>query len=324
MKPLMPNSPGMVTRAHDADLPLAICLSGPTGSGKTGLALVIAKELGCEIVNADSRQVYVDFPIITAQPGASEQRGAPHHLYGFLETAKKISAGQWAQIAREKCREIMARGRLPLVVGGTGFYFAALLEGLADIPSVAPEISANFSMRMVSEGPARLYVELCECDPDYALKLHPSDRQRIQRALEVRAATGRPLSWWHRNSGRKPFCRGPLLTLDAPLGWLEPRIAARIGQMVELGAVEEARLAAMRSPTGPGWSGIGCNELGAYLAGKLSFAECRSLWLKNTRAYAKRQLTWFRSRKDALWIAPDAPEAIIRAIQNWLRAIGFY
>lgn len=302
-----------------APLPV-ICLAGPTGSGKTAAALAMAEALDGEVVNADSRQVYADFPLITAQPSEEERASCPHHLYGFLPTEQKISAGRWAEAAVLKVRDILARGKTPLLVGGTGLYFQALLRGMAEIPPVDPQLTARITARVDAMGAPAQHAELARIDPAYAAKIHPNDRQRIIRALEVCQSTGRPFTWWHSNSMSPPLCVGPLLTLDATLAWLEPRLARRLDLMLEGGALDEAR-AAMRicaDPAAPGWSGIGCAEALAHLQGRLSLADCRSLWLRNTRAYAKRQLTWFRARPEALWLPPDDPDAVVEAARrNW-------
>lgn len=297
-----------------APLPV-ICLAGPTGSGKTAAALAMAAALDGEVINADSRQVYADFPLITAQPSPEERACCPHHLYGFLPTEKKISAGRWAEAAVDKVRDILARGKTPLLVGGTGLYFQALLRGMAEIPPVDPQLTAAITARVDAQGAPSLHAELAQTDPAYAAKIHPNDRQRIIRALEVCQSTGRPFTWWHSNSMSTPLCVGPLLTLDAPLAWLEPRLARRLDLMLAGGALDEAR-AAMRhcaAPAAPGWSGIGCAEALAHLLGRLSLEDCRSLWLRNTRAYAKRQLTWFRARPEARWLPPDDPAAVVEA-----------
>ena len=288
-----------------------ICLAGPTGSGKTALALHLARELGCEIINADSRQVYADFPLITAQPSPEERAACPHHLYGFLPTGQKISAGRWAAMAAAVAREVTARGRVPLLVGGTGLYFQALLRGMAEIPPVAPEVTRRLTARLHSLGPEALHAELARADPAYAARIHPRDRQRILRALEVLEDTGRPFSWWHAHAMAAPPCTGPLLVLDAGLDWLAPRLARRLDAMLAAGALDEARAARARCPGSvagvrqPGWSGIGCAELLAHLEGEISLEECRARWLANSRAYAKRQLTWFRARRGSVFLPPE-------------------
>ena len=302
-----------------AALPV-ICLAGPTGSGKTAAALAVAEALGGEVINADSRQVYADFPRITAQPSPEELAHCPHHLYGFLPTAQKISAGRWTALAQDAARQILSRGKIPLLVGGTGLYFQTLLHGTADIPQVDPALTTALTARLEELGPQAMHAELTRVDPDYAARIHPNDRQRIVRALEVHEATGRPFTWWHKHAMSRPACSGPLLVLDAPLHWLEPRLARRLDMMLESGAMDEAAQALKNcdDDNAPGWTGIGCAEALAFLRGRLSLDACRDLWLRNTRAYAKRQLTWFRARPEAVWLPPDDVDAVVRAA----RALG--
>ncbi|MBQ3059111.1 MAG: tRNA (adenosine(37)-N6)-dimethylallyltransferase MiaA [Desulfovibrio sp.] len=307
---------------HSEALPV-ICLAGPTGSGKTAAALLLARELDCEVINADSRQVYADFPCITAQPSAEEQAVCPHHLYGFLPTQQKISAGYWVAAATECVRAVLARGRIPLLVGGTGLYFQALLHGIAQIPRLDPAIGRGIENRLAKQGASALYDELARYDPSYAARIHPNDRQRIVRALEVLEGTGRTFSWWHANSMAPPLCQGPLLTLAAPLAWLEPRLAARLDMMLAQGALDEARQALQNcaDAKAPGWSGIGAAEALAYLRGLLNIETCCRLWLQNTRAYAKRQLTWFRARKEAVFLPPDDPTIILEQARLFLDTV---
>ena len=256
-----------------APLPV-ICLAGPTGCGKTAAALALAEALDGEVINADSRQVYSDFPLITAQPSPAERACCPHHLYGFLPTERKISAGRWAGQAVAAARAVLARGHVPLLVGGTGLYFQALLHGIAEIPAVDPAVTAALTARLAAEGPAALHAELAAKDPAYAARIHPNDRQRIVRALEVLAATGHSFSWWHEHAMPAPPCAGPLLVLDMELDALTPRLARRIDLMLEQGALDEARAARQRcdDAAAPGWSGIGCAEVLAHLRGDLSLA----------------------------------------------------
>lgn len=296
-----------------------ICLAGPTGAGKTAAALLLARELRGEIVNADSRQVYADIPVITAQPEAAELAAAPHHLYGFLPCTAAISAGQWLELARKACQGIRDRGRLPVFVGGTGLYFESLLHGLSAMPAVPADVAGHFAARLQAEGPAALHAELARVDPAYAARIHPHDRQRVRRALEIYAASGRPFSWWHSQGRQKPLARGPLLVMDCSLAWLEPRLKARIGAMLAKGALAEAvRARDAGQGAAPAFNGIGVRELMAHLAGAMDLDACRQAWLAATRAYAKRQLTWFRGRAEAIWIPPDRPEALLAAARAWL------
>ena len=284
-----------------------LCLAGPTGAGKTALAIRLAEELDGEIVNADSRQVYADFPILTAQPDQSELEAAPHHLYGFLATGEPMDVQKWMALAVARARDIAARGKLPLFVGGTGMYFERLLHGIAQVPAIPRELHDRLEERADREGSPTLHRELQNLDPELALRLHPNDRQRIVRGLEVALGTDRPLTRWHREAHALVLCEGALLVVDTALAALEPRLAARIDAMLARGAVEEARKAWKRCPNrkAPGWSGIGCREMCQFLQGDLTLEEARELWVKNTRAYAKRQITWFRGRAGTSWIGAD-------------------
>ena len=204
-----PTAASASTNKMAAPLPV-ICLAGPTGCGKTAAALTLAEALDGEVINADSRQVYSDFPLITAQPSPEEQACCPHHLYGFLPTEQKISAGRWADQAVAEAKAVLARGHVPLLVGGTGLYFQGLLHGIAEIPAIDPAITAALTARLAEEGPAALHAELAAKDPAYAARIHPNDRQRIVRALEVLAGTGHTFSWWHEHGMPEPPCAGPL------------------------------------------------------------------------------------------------------------------
>ena len=293
-----------------------VCLSGPTGAGKTAAALALADALPISVINADSRQVYRDFPIITAQPSVEERARCPHLLYGFLPTEEKLGAGEYVRLAAAVIKEENEKGRLPVLVGGTGLYFKALLEGIAPIPDIPPDVAAHWQTRYEKEGGAALYALLAERDPIYAAKIHPHDRQRITRALAVWQATDKPFSWWHA----RPLTPAPYtackIGLELPMADLEISLKKRIELMLQAGALEEAKAALLRcpNPEAPGWSGIGCSETYAYLNGTINLDQCRSLWFKNTRAYAKRQNTWFRADRDIRRFAPHQTEEIVRHV----------
>ena len=286
------------------DLPRVVCLAGPTGTGKSAAALHLAAELRAEVINADSRQVYADFPIITAQPGLEEQRLHPHHLYGFLGITAQINAGRWARLAAATIAECAARGRPSLLVGGTGLYIRAIMRGMADIPPVEPAVAQRLEEEYAHQGPQALHARLAAIDPPYAVRTHARNRQRVLRALGVWECTGRTFSWWHGQGGARPVCRVLLLVLRAQLGELASRLEQRINAMLEAGALDEARMAfaSCADPKAPGWSGIGCAELYRHLVGEIKLDQARALWLGNTRAYAKRQLTWFRGQEEAVWM----------------------
>ena len=298
------------------DLPRVVCLAGPTGTGKSAAALRLAAALGGEVINADSRQVYADFPIITAQPGLEERRLHPHHLYGFLDITAQINAGRWAGLAAAKIAECAARDRLPLLVGGTGLYIRAIMRGMADIPPVEPVVAQRLEAEYAEQGPQALHARLAEVDPPYAARTHARNRQRVLRALGVWECTGRAFSRWHGQGGERPVCRAVLLVLRAELGELASRLERRVNAMLEAGALDEARLALAKcaDPKAPGWSGIGCAELYRHLVGELSLEQAHALWIGNTRAYAKRQLTWFRGQEDAVWMEAADFAGMLRAI----------
>ena len=298
------------------DLPRVVCIAGPTGTGKSKVALRLASALKGEVINADSRQVYADFPLITAQPGTEEQHFCPHHLYGFLSTTEQINAGQWARLAAAKIAACAARDTLPLLVGGTGLYLRAIMRGMADIPPVEPAVEQRLEEAYARQGPQVLHARLAEVDPPYAVRTHARNRQRVLRALGVWECTGRTFSWWHEHGAGRPLCRALLLVLRVELGELVPRLERRISAMLEAGALDEARRALEKcaDPQAPGWSGIGCAELYRHLCGALSLERARALWLGNTRAYAKRQLTWFRGQQDAVWVeASDCAGMVMKA-----------
>ncbi|MDL2267723.1 tRNA (adenosine(37)-N6)-dimethylallyltransferase MiaA, partial [Desulfovibrio sp. OttesenSCG-928-G15] len=291
-------------RSSSSTIPLP-CIMGPTGAGKTASALALADRFPLAVINTDSRQVYRDFPLITAQPSPEERARCPHLLYGYLPASAKLGAGQYARAAGECILREHASGRLALAVGGTGLYFKALVDGLADIPDIPEHISLYWQERCAQEGSIALHALLAESDPLYAAKIHPNDKQRITRALEVQQATGKSFSQWHAQSMSDSPFKACKIGIGLPLDELTPLLAKRIDLMLAEGAIDEARAALQKEPdpTAPGWSGIGCAEIFQYLSGTLSLEECKSLWLKNTRAYAKRQLTWFRADPEIVWFS---------------------
>ncbi len=318
-----------IPSSHASRAPGRICLVGPTGSGKSRAALVLARvleqalKLPVSVINADSRQIYADFPIITAQPTPEERAVCPHLLYGYLPTTQKSSAGQWADKAREAIATVERQGRLPILVGGTGLYLKALLDGMVDIPAPDPGVVARLEAEYRAGGSAPMHARLGGVDPEYAARIHPNDRQRILRALEVWESTGQTFTWWH---SRTPMAEHapPVLRLGIglPLDELTPLLERRIHAMLAGGALEEAAAALRSCPDlgAPGWSGIGCAELGAHLAGQISRDECLKRWIRNTRAYAKRQWTWFRADKRIHWLRPLEDAELIDAASSWLKS----
>lgn len=298
-----------------------VTLVGPTGAGKSALALHIAGDFGMGVVNADSRQIYTAFPVITAQPSAEQKAACPHLLYGFLPTRKALSAGAWAELALSGMRDLEEQGRIPLLVGGTGLYIRALVDGMVAIPKIPAGIARGVADECARFGSEKLHERLLLVDPEYAARIHPRDRQRVVRALEVFEATGKAFSWWHTQT--PPPLDADILHIGVklPLEELTPFLAARIDHMLQAGAIEEARAAFAQCPEdAPGWSGIGCRELRGWLRGEHTLAEARDLWIKNTRAYAKRQLTWFNADARIHWFAPSAGSDVSDLVSRWLRA----
>ncbi len=298
----------------------AVLIAGPTASGKSALALDLAKRLGGIIVNADSMQVYRDLRIITARPTAEEETRVPHRLYGFVDTSEDYSVGRWCRDVEKTLEEIAGQGRLPILVGGTGLYYKALTTGLAAVPPVPADIRAGVRRRMQSEGAPALHADLSRLDPSIAQRLMINDRSRIARALEVVLATGRPLSDWHKDG--MPALMNPdaavKIFLTCERKELVHRIETRFAAMLNAGALEEVRQLAARKldPLLPAMKAHGVPWLLRHLNGEISIEEAAAGAIMDTRRYTKRQVTWFRNQmKDWLW---EGPETAISAVQSRL------
>jgi tRNA dimethylallyltransferase len=300
----------------------AVCILGPTGSGKTEAALQLARSMPVTVVNYDSRQIYRAFPVITAQPEPHEQAVCPHRLYGFLPTSEPMSAARFAELARAEIASALAAERVPVLVGGTGLYVRALERGLADIPPIPNEVRQWVLSRMEREGSAALHADLAQADPQTAARLHPNDTQRIARALEVLLGTGKPLSQWfaeqERDTTGVELCK---IGVASTLRELEPRLKNRIDAMLSRGALDEIRAAWAETPdrAAPGYSGIGCAELLAHILGETSLEDACDLWYRNTRAYAKRQLTWFAKEDAVHWVRTEGFARLPGIVEGWRR-----
>lgn len=280
------------------DINRAVLIAGPTASGKSVLALDLAERLGGEIVNADSMQVYSEMRVLTARPSEAEEARVPHHLYGITNAAAPLSAGRWAVLAAAAMRDIAGRGKLPIVVGGTGLYFRALVEGLSPIPQIPEEIRERVRAEVAEAGP-HAHALLAEADPVLAEAVSSSDRQRIARGIEVFRATGRQLSAWQKEPP-EPLVTGNFakIVLVPERGWLRERIDRRFDLMLEEGALEEARAMAALDldPALPAMKALGLRPLIRHLAGETSLEEAAEAGKRESRAYAKRQETWFRTQ----------------------------
>lgn len=291
-------------------------IAGPTASGKSGLALRVAEAFGGAIINADSMQVYHELAIVTARPGPAACALAPHRLYGFLPAAERCSAARWAALARQEVAAARRSGRLPILIGGTGLYLSAFLDGLAPVPPVPAAIRRAACARLEAIGPAGLHREVGRFDPELAARLPAGDRQRLLRAWEVHAATGAPLSAWQRRPPEGGF-RGRVVAIvvDLPRGVLYRRCDARLAAMVAAGAVEEAvRLGrAGLDPDLPAMKALGVPELRALGEGRLDRDTALTRAQTATRRYAKRQLTWLRHRMAAAHRVPGQDDdAVVR------------
>jgi tRNA dimethylallyltransferase len=297
-----------------------VCLVGATGTGKTAASLALAAALGGAVVNFDSRQVYAGLAVVTAQPTAEERAVCPHALYGYLPVHTPVKAGSFAAEILARAREFSAQGLQPILVGGTGLYLKSLVDGLAPIPDIDPAVREAVVRECRELGSQLLHARLRQVDPDYAARIHPNDPQRVCRALEVFAATGQTLTWWHGRTRRPEGLRVLKIGLRADLAALTPRLERRIGLMLAAGALEEVRLAYESCPdrSAPGFSGIGCPELLSVLLDGADPDAARREWLRSTRAYAKRQLTWFQKDADIVWRDPDDLDGIVEAARAFL------
>jgi tRNA dimethylallyltransferase len=295
----------------------ALCLAGPTASGKSALALAFAARHGdVEIVSVDSAQVYRGMDIGTAKPGAAERAAVPHHLIDILDPTEAYSAARFVADVTALVARIRARGRLPLLVGGTMLYFKALREGLDPLPQADPAIRAAIDAAAAERGWPALHAELARDDPDTAARLAPNDAQRIQRALEVQRATGRPLSHWHRAGAAARAPAGaawPLVALEpASRAWLHDRIAARFDAMLDAGLLDEVHRLRARGDLHLGLPSMRC--VGYRQAWQALDADApdalRERGIAATRQLAKRQLTWLRSMPERTVVQADAVDAL--------------
>ncbi|WP_254899172.1 tRNA (adenosine(37)-N6)-dimethylallyltransferase MiaA [Thalassococcus arenae] len=272
-----------------------VLIAGPTASGKSALALALAERQGGVIVNADAIQVFADWRVLTARPSPEDEARAPHRLYGHVPGDRPYSVGQWLR----DLDPVLAGPDRPILVGGTGLYFTALTEGLADIPETPPEIRAEADALLAGGGLARMIDAL---DPATRAQIDLANPARVQRAWEVHRTTGRGLAAWQADTPppRLPLAQAQPLLVDAPKAWLTPRIEARFAGMLREGALDEARAnVAAWSPALPSAKAIGAAELMAHLRGEIPLDEAAARATILTRQFAKRQRTWFRARMGA-------------------------
>ena len=330
--------------SSESKRPLAITLMGPTAAGKTDLAIALAEHYPCELVNVDSAQVFRDMDIGTAKPDAATLARAPHRLMSFLDPAESYSVARFRVEALAAMADIIARGRIPLLVGGTMLYFRALLYGIAELPAADAQVRADIEAQAQAEGWASVHASLAAVDPEAAQRIRPTDAQRLQRALEVYRVSGKSMTAWHRQQQTGDHrVAGPLAAdlpcevvqlAIAPLDRqvLHRRIARRFDAMLAAGLVEEVRALYQRgdlSPQLPALRAVGYRQVWDFLAGELDEADMRERGIIATRQLAKRQLTWLRKWQGLNWLLTDesgekvlGPEAV--AAMNPVQAAIYY
>jgi tRNA dimethylallyltransferase len=298
-----------------------IVIAGPTASGKTGFAVALATALSGEIVNADAMQVYRGMDVGTAKPDEAEKMGIVHHLLDVVDPDQPFNAAIYRRMALPVVEDIIRRGNACFVVGGTGLYIRALLSGLMDVPPSDPDLRATLRAECEAVGPSRLHERLAQFDPVYAQQVHPNDRVRIIRGLEIIALTGTsPATLIKRHRFKDRSMRALKLCLDVDRKTLYDRINRRADVMVEKGLIHETKRLLDRgysSDLKP-MKAIGYRHMLRYLKGDWPLEEAVLKLKRDTRRYAKRQLTWLRSEPDAVWIAPDETERALGKITGFL------
>ncbi|HEV7543483.1 MAG: tRNA dimethylallyltransferase [Rhodospirillaceae bacterium] len=279
-----------------------IVITGPTASGKSALAIALARGRQGTVINADAMQTYDAFPILTAQPTERERADVPHELYGVLPLAETLSAARWRTLAAAEIERCLAEGRTPILCGGSGLYLRTLMQGIAAIPDPPPGLRDEANADWQAMGAEGFRARLAEHDPAIVVRLKPGDRQRHVRAWEVWLATGRPLSLWQKAEAEAVRWRFITVLLAPERGWLRARIENRFDAMLSAGVLAEVRAVFDRAPD-PRWPGLkahGAPELFGHFRGELSLDDARRIAIDHTRQYAKRQMTWFRHQ-----MAPD-------------------
>ena len=312
------------------EFPRCLAIAGPTASGKTAAALAIAQDMPVEIISVDSALVYRGMDIGTAKPSAQELAAVPHHLIDIRDPLQAYSAAEFVRDATELIHAIHARGKLPLLVGGTMLYFKALFDGLDDMPKADAQVRAALEAEAQAKGWPALHAELAQVDPVTAARLQPGDSQRIQRALEVFRVSGRPLSSFHTTknaaAGTDVARASTLISLE-PLdrAWLHERIAQRFDAMLAAGFLDEVQALRARGdlhPDLPSMRCVGYRQAWEALDGVFPMDELRERGIYATRQLAKRQITWLRSmpqRRVVHCDAPDALQQVLHIAREWAR-----
>ena len=300
-----------------------IVIAGPTASGKSGLALTAARQFGGWVINADSMQVYDGMRVLTARPSPADEAQAPHRLYGVLPPSDICSAARWRDMAVEQVHLAWQGDALPIIVGGTGLYLRALMDGLSPIPDIPASIRDQARALLTEWGNERFHRELAAIDPEMAARLDSGNSQRLTRAWEVIKATGQSLAHWQRQPNEGALsARWLTLVLDPPRPTLNQACADRFQAMLENGALDEARAMAQLNLSAdcPATRVLGLEALQRHLAGHQNLEQARTQAIQATRAYAKRQGTWFRHQiPQAERFAAQLSESLIDEIFSKIR-----
>ena len=311
--------------------PLVVLL-GPTAVGKSRIAIQVAKHLDTDVLAADSRQVYRGMDIGTDKPTAEERQAVPHRLIDLVDPGDTFNAGRYRRLAIVEIERLYSAGRVPFVVGGTGLYIRTLVKGLCPAPQADPDVRADLRKLRTDRGRDGLYTELMRVDPETATRLHPNDESKVMRALEVYRLSGRPLSTMQAEHGfqETPFS-ALLIGLERRKETLYRRIEERIDWQLTHGMVEETRLL-----LGQGYGrelgsmkGLGYRQVGAYLANECDYAEMVRRFKRDTRRFAKRQMTWFRSEAGVAWLSIEDDEPyertakrVVARIEQFVETLG--
>ncbi len=300
-------------KGEDRALPEVICVVGPTASGKTSLGVNLAEKLGGEVISADSMQIYKYMDIGTAKPTPEEMRGIPHHLIDFLEPSEEYSVVQYVLAAKKLIIDITDRGRIPVIVGGTGQYVSALVNNICfDETESDPALREYYTNIAAERGNSYLHALLEEEDPEAAAQIHENNLKRAVRALEMRKLTGLTLSARNEKSRLRPvFAHYRVFGIDVDRAELYRRINLRVDNMISEGLEDEVRRVLSMNPGRTASQAIGYKEFMMYFAGSASLSETVELIKKNSRNYAKRQLTWFRREP---WVEWETPDSILKAV----------
>lgn len=298
-----------------------VCVVGPTASGKTGLGVNLCKEFGGEVISADSMQIYRGMPIAAAVPDLNERQGVPHHLMEFLDISVNFSVADYVNLAHKTINDIFKRNKLPVLVGGTGLYVNSLVDNIQFVDEPTDlELRKRLQNEQLEAGEEALLERLRTLDPDYAAKLHPNNRRRVVRALELYELTGKTMTQLEAESRRVPSPYNPCIIglTYADREILYNRIRARVDIMLESGLLDEAK-STFGKNIGGAAQAIGHKELHRYLSGELSLDEAIELLKRETCHYAKRQLTWFKRDERVNWIECDRSENILEEAKSIIK-----